>query len=160
MAWYGSGGGHKNVRFYLTATSRTFYTNFEDRCTDQHKWIIEFDFPNSKGEGEVLCISSKPSQQNLNIPGTMKAQSSGISAQTSTNEAQTNYRIWFSKFKGGDAENFLGTPSTKFEYLGIDESTKVGNKYINKHKRMTEFDFRNSKLGEPRKWSFFSGKKQ
>jgi hypothetical protein len=61
----------------------------------------------------------------------------GISAQTSTNEAQTNYGIKFSKFQSGGAEHFLGTPTTKFEYLGNVESTNVGNKCTNQHKQST-----------------------
>jgi hypothetical protein len=76
MAWYGSGGGHKN--FYMTATSRRFCINFGNRCTDQHQRIIEFDFPNSNVG--LLSMSSTPSQQNLNILKTMKAQTSRISA--------------------------------------------------------------------------------
>jgi hypothetical protein len=46
-------------------------------------------------------MSSAPLEQNLNISKTMKEQTSGISAQTSTNEAQTNDRIHFSKFQSG-----------------------------------------------------------
>jgi hypothetical protein len=41
--------------------------------------------------------------------------------------AQTNDRILISKYKSEGAENFLGTPTTTFEYLGNDESTNVGN---------------------------------
>jgi hypothetical protein len=88
-------------KLYKFIENLLFCTKFKNRWTKKHKCIVKFDFQNS--EVNVLSISSASPQQNLNISETIKAQTSGMSSQTSIKEAQTNDQIWFSKFQNGGA---------------------------------------------------------
>jgi hypothetical protein len=56
-----------------------------------------------------------------------------------TNQHKCIIKFDFRNFEMRVLNMSLAPPQQNFKYLGNDESTNVGNKCTNQHKRMTEF---------------------